>query len=89
MNDAQVQELFSALTGGEVRRLSMAELVNPFGAAWKNYRRAKKSITDWNLKVSGCSGSPARWPFAMLSMVACDWQQGCTRAEDLGMPRDC
>ena len=29
----------------------MLDMANPFGAAWKNVRRARKVITDHNLKV--------------------------------------
>lgn len=45
--------LFTALTGGEVRKLSMLDLGNPFSAAWKNARRAKKTVTDYNWKGEG------------------------------------
>ena len=54
------QVLFTALTGGEVRKLSMLDLGNPFSAAWKNARRAKKTVTDYNWKVS----SP--WPESLV-----------------------
>jgi hypothetical protein len=47
-----MQALFSALNGGEVRKLSLVDLANPFGAAWKNVRRARKAVTDHNMKVS-------------------------------------
>lgn len=47
------KELFSALSNGEIRKLSMADMLNPFGAAWKNVRRARKVVTDHNLKGEG------------------------------------
>ncbi len=50
-----VQELFSSLSNGEIRKLAMTDLLNPFSAAWKNVRRARKVITDHNYKVrSNC-----------------------------------
>lgn len=70
-----VQELFSALSNGEVRKLSMVDLVNPFSAAWKNYRRAKKTITDHNMKVRSSLPSSAasgwRLRHAAVQMVFC------------------
>lgn len=46
-----VQELFLSLSNGEIRKLAMTDLLNPFSAAWKNVRRAKKVVTDHNYKV--------------------------------------
>ena len=54
---ARLQELFTSLSNGEIRKLSMVDLLNPFSAAWKNARRARKVVTDHNLKVSACSGT--------------------------------
>jgi peroxiredoxin len=47
------KELFASLSNGEIRKLAMTDLLNPFSAAWKNVRRAKKVVTDHNLKGEG------------------------------------
>ena len=44
----------------------MLDLANPFSAAWKNARRAKKAVTDYNWKVSSL------WPMSLVfSLYIC------------------
>lgn len=47
------KQLFGALSNGQIHKLSLVDLVNPFSAAWKNVRRAKKTVTDHNMKGEG------------------------------------
>lgn len=47
------KDFYKALGNGKVVRGSAAQLINPFGQAWKAIARAKKTITQHNLKGDG------------------------------------
>lgn len=44
---------YKAVNGGQTLKISLFEMLNPFGQAWKNAKRAKKVITEHNLKGEG------------------------------------
>lgn len=54
-----------AVHGGSIRKGSLAALLNPFGEAWKNAKRAKASglVKDSNMNGDGLTmgGECLRW----------------------------
>lgn len=44
---------FKAINGGHTHKISLFHMLNPFSQAWKNTRRAQKTVTDSNLKGEG------------------------------------
>mmetsp|Transcript_13054 Transcript_13054/g.39554 ORF Transcript_13054/g.39554 Transcript_13054/m.39554 type:complete len:185 (+) Transcript_13054:118-672(+) len=47
------KKIFTSLTDGMETKLSLAQMLNPFSAAWKAARKAKQTVTDHNLKGEG------------------------------------
>lgn len=51
------KKIFTSLTDGKETKLGLAQMLNPFSAAWKAARKAKQTVTDHNLKVRTRSAS--------------------------------